>query len=199
MQYDKAAWEKMGNSFTNNYEIGITDFRQNIIDTVIKLQPECSNLLDVACADGWFIEQLRKFGFNKNYLGVDITPNLIGRAKNRMPNETFTLGDAMELGQLADNDFDIVMCVGILMHIPDFRRAIMQACRVSKKYVMFSTYGTYMESYDVHDEKNSFLNFFYNLNDILTSVPPTFQLMEFKSFKRQNFDHMFQYLFKRAE
>jgi hypothetical protein len=72
MQYDKAAWEKMGNSFTNNYEIGITDFRQNIIDTVIKLQPECSNLLDVACADGWFIEQLRKFGFNKNYKNIVI-------------------------------------------------------------------------------------------------------------------------------
>jgi len=200
MQYNQNAWEKLGDSFTNNYELGAIDYRQNIINTIIEYQNKWG-LLDIACADGWFIEQLRKSGYTKDYMGIDITPNLIKRAKKRMPKESFFIGDAMDLRDkqigLGNKTFGFVLCAGILMHIPDFKKAISEACRVSNKYVMFSTYGTYMESYSLHDEENNFLNYFYTMDDIEMSVPSDFGLICFKSFIRQAGGHIFQFLYER--
>lgn len=196
MQYNKNAWEKLGDSFTNNYELGAIDYRQNIINTIMDYQDECDSLLDIACADGWFIEKLREVGYANYYHGVDITPNLIERAKVRMPKEPFEIGNAMELF-FPDNSFDFVLCAGILMHIPDMQKAISEACRVANRYVMFSAYGTYMESYNLHDEENGFLNYFYTMDDIEMNTPPDFELKCFKSFIRQAGGHMFQFLYER--
>ena len=196
MQYNKNAWEKLGDSFTNNYEQGVLDYRQNIVDTVLKYQDVCDSMLDIACADGWFIEKLREFGYSKCYLGVDITPNLISRAKERMPVEMFYEGNAMML-DFQGVRFDFVLCAGILMHIPDFKTAILEACRVSNKYVMFSTYGTYSERHSSHDAKNEFLNYFYTRDDIEMSVPSNFKLKEFKSFNRKSNGYIFQSLYEK--
>jgi len=194
-QYDKNAWEKLGDAFTNNYEQGLLNYRKNIIEIVLEHQDECENLLDIACADGWFASQLRMFGFYRDYLGVDITPNLIERAKIRMPGERFEINDAMNLDGIEDASFDFVMCVGILMHLPDIKAAIHEACRVSKKYVLFSTYGTYGQSYSIYDSKNGFLNNYYNPDDIMTVVPKDFELQHSSPFRRNN-SYMFQYLYK---
>ena len=51
-QYDPDAWERLGYAFTNNYEMGLLDYRQNIIDTVLKYQDRFNSLLEIACADG---------------------------------------------------------------------------------------------------------------------------------------------------
>lgn len=197
MKYNPNAWEDLGDSFTNNYELGLLDYRKNIIDTVIKYQHDCGNLLDIACADGWFIEQLRISGYSPFYFGIDITPNLIERAKKRMPAEYFKIGDAMNI-DIRDNFFDFVLCAGILMHIPYYKQAISEACRVSNKYVMFSTYGTYNAmGYSLHDAKNGFLNYFYTMENITKSMPPNFKLIEFNSFTRKAGDHIFQFLYRK--
>ena len=196
MKYDPNAWEDLGDSFTNNYELGLLDYRQNIIDTILKYQYECGNLLDIACADGWFIEQLKMRGYSIFCMGIDITPNLIERAKSRMPKEIFLIGDAMDI-DMPSNSFDFVLCAGILMHLPDYKKAISEACRVSDKYVMFSTYGTYKDSYSLHDTKNGFLNYFYRVADIASNISSNFNIIEFRSFDRKAGDHIFQFLYRK--
>lgn len=196
MKYNQNAWEKLGDSFTNNYEQGMLDYRQNIIDTVLRCQDECDSMLDIACADGWFIEKLREAGYERYYLGIDITQNLIGRARKRRPSEAFIIGDAMDLN-LVENTFDFVLCAGVLMHIPDLKKAILEACKVSSKYVMFSMYGATTESYSLHDTKNEFLNYFYTVDDIENSIPPEFKLKEFRSFDRKSNGYIFQFLYRR--
>ncbi len=197
MKYNPNAWEDLGDSFTNNYELGLLDYRQNIIDTILKHQNECDNLLDIACADGWFIEQLKLRGYKLDCMGIDITPNLIRRAQKRVPGEVFLIDDAMDIS-LPNNYFDFVLCAGILMHLPDYKKAILEACRVSNKYVMFSTYGTYnSERYSLHDPKNGFLNYFYTMRDIQKNMPPNFKLIEFNSFTRKAGDHIFQFLYRK--
>jgi len=194
MKYDKNAWERLGNSFTNNYELGLLDYRKHIIDVVLKYQDECENLLDIGCADGWFIEQFRQFGFKKKYFGIDVTPNLIKRAKRRMPKEQFAIADAMDLN-IKPFSVDFVLCAGVLMHLPDLKKAMSEAFRVSRKYVFISTYGTYGKSYCRFN--NSFMNHFYNGPDVVSKVPSSFKIVFLKAFKREgNNDHMFQYLFK---
>ena len=196
MKYNPNAWEDLGDSFTNNYELRLLDYRQNIIDTILRYQQLCWDLLDIGCADGWFIEQLRNRGYTKGCFGIDITPNLIRRARKRMPDETFEIGDAMAI-RMPDNSFDFILCAGILMHLPDYRKAIFEACRVSNKYVMFSTYGTYGISHSLHDIKNEFLNYFYTMEDIIRNVPSNFELKEFKSFPRKAGEHIFQFLYRK--
>ena len=198
MKYNPNAWEDLGDSFTNNYELGLLDYRKNIIDTILNYKNECINLLDIACADGWFIDVLRNFGYTKFYMGIDITPNLIERAKIRVPTDRFSfrIGDAMDL-DLLDDLFDFVLCAGILMHLPDYKKAIYEACRVSNKYVMFSTYGTYVRGYSLHDIENGFLNYFYTIDDIIKNVPIKFELKEFRSFNRKAGGHIFQFLYRK--
>ncbi len=197
VKYNPDAWEIMGDNFTNNYELGFLDYRKNILDTILSYKNDCDSLLDIACADGWFIEHLRLSGYTQFYIGIDITPNLIERAKKRMPKEKFQIGDAMKISIL-NNSFDFVLCAGILMHLPDYKKAISEACRVSNKFVMFSTYGTYNAvAYSQHDARNGFLNYFYTMKDITRSVPLNFKLIEFNSFTRKAGDHMFQFLYGR--
>ena len=199
--YDSKAWERLGDSFTNNYEQGMLDFRKNIIDTIIKIKP--ATLLEIACADGWFIEKLRASGYPNAYLGVDITPNLIERAKRRMPYERFGIGDAMDLNNscldiVNGESFSFVLCAGILMHLDNWPKAILEACRISSEYVMFSTYGTYNDrgTYRTDDFKNSFINRFFSVTHLMRFVPIKFNLIEFKSFPRKT-EYMFQYLYER--
>ena len=200
VRYDSKAWERMGDKFTNNYEQGMLDFRKNIIDAVIersfRIPP---TLLEIACADGWFIEQLRAQGYMGIYTGIDITPSLIERAKKRMPYERFLVGDATDM-DYSDNLCDFVLCAGILMHLDAWSDAVREACRVSSKYVMFSTYGTYSPegTYRIDDPKNSFVNRYCTMEHLMGFVPAAFKLMEFKSFPRPT-EYMFQFLYERKQ
>jgi len=198
-KYNPNAWEKLGAKFTNNYEAGMLDFRANIIRTILQYQSQCENLLEIACADGWFIEQLRKNDLSIRYLGFDITPNLIDRAKKRMPNEDFWIGDALHLFEASDKQFDFVLCAGLLMHLPleKYPNAIKEACRVANKYVMFSNYGTFKPvRYTIDDP--TFINNVYTISDIISWIPEEFKLIEFNCFPRNKHFNMFQFLYMRS-
>jgi len=200
MKYDPGAWEKLGDKFTNNYEVGMLDYRKNIIDVILKLEHECDIILEIACADGWFIEKLRNNGFMNHYLGVDITPNLIDRARKRMLSESFDIMDATDMYLISDEEFSFVLCAGLLMHLPHYRKAILEACRTSNKYVLFSTYGTFERmGYSIQEETQRFVNNVYTIDDIVKFVPREFKLIEFKAFQRTSNFNIFQFLYARAD
>lgn len=200
MKYDPNAWERLGDEFTNNYEQGMLDYRANIVRTIFLYEEQCENLLEIACADGWFIEKLRKAGFKNKYEGIDITQNLLIRAKARIASENFWMMDATKELIYTDKNFDFVLCAGLLMHLDEdgFRRAIDEACRVSNKFVMFSLYGTYKkEKYQVPDPK--FLNNVYPMSDVANCISDEFKLIEFNSFPRSKYYNMFQFLYMRGD
>lgn len=200
-KYDPDAWEKLGDSFTNNYELGLLDYRRNIIETILKYQSDFGSLLEIACADGWFIEQLRTRGFQNRYFGFDITPNLIDRARKRMPNEKFKVMDARKCYvEISPDRFDFVLCAGVLMHLhrPDVSCLVAEACRLSTKYVLFSTYGTYKNvGYSIPTNDN-FINNVYSFNDINNAVPNGYNLCSFNVFERSNLFNIFQFFYKKA-
>lgn len=194
--YDPEAWERLGDEFTNNYEQGMLDYRRNIIDTIMERKGSYGNsLLELACADGWFIQQLRKRHYGGMYLGVDITPSLIVRATERCPHEVFTVGDARSLYLSVQHEF--VLCAGLLMHVDRPVDVIAECCRLSSKYVMLSTYGTHGTPMSLYDKENSFLNYYYTQRFIADSVSEDFNLIEFKSFPRST-EYMFQFLYERT-
>jgi len=202
MQYDPEAWERLGDGFTNNYEQGMLDFRRNIIDTIMERRSKYGNsLLELACADGWFIEQLRKQHYGGMYRGIDITPGLIDRSRKRCPHESFMTGDARHLELNGDSLWEFVLCAGLLMHVDRPADVVHECCRLSSKYVMISTYGTYGVPRCLTDTKNRFLNNYYSWKFINTAVESSghpFNLVEFKSFPRKT-EYMFQFLYKRTQ
>jgi 2-polyprenyl-3-methyl-5-hydroxy-6-metoxy-1,4-benzoquinol methylase len=200
VEYDPGAWQKLDNTWDNKFtDSGWLNYRLNIVEWVLNIQEDHEDMLDIGCHIGHFIEELRQRGYNKRYQGVDLTLQFIERARERMPKENFAIGDVLNLDS-PDKAFDLVMCVGVLMHIPEIKKPLAHVFRIARKYVLLSTYGSEGETYSRHDAKNGFLNHFYSKASIMAEVPPNWNLIEYKEFKRpdRKKDNMiFQFLLKK--
>jgi len=199
VDYDPGQWQKLDNTWDNKFtESGWLNYRLNIVEWVLSIQDGHENMLDTGCHIGHFIEELKRRGYKKRYQGIDITPKFIERARERMPKESFDIGDVRQL-DFPDKSFDLVMCVGVLMHLPDIKDPLAHIFRIARKYVLLSTYGSTKETYRRHDAKNGFLNHFYSKASIMAEVPPNWELIKYKEFERpdRRSDNMiFQFLLK---
>lgn len=72
--------------------------------------------------------------------GIDASVEMLAVAAERARAEavavTFVPGDAHALA-FADGAFDAVVCLRVLMHTPDWRRALAELCRVARGRVVF--------------------------------------------------------------
>ncbi|NLK40041.1 MAG: class I SAM-dependent methyltransferase [Clostridiales bacterium] len=94
-------------------------------------------VLEIGCATGYY-------GFYyadkcREYLGIDLFPPHIellnGRIKDRkITNMSAHVGDAINLENIPDNSFDVVLCLGPMYHLPREERelAFKEAARVCK-------------------------------------------------------------------
>lgn len=75
-------------------------------------------LLDAGCAHGRLIPTFLKHNLKKeNYVGIDISENLIKKAKQMFPDMHFDVGDVCDLPYQNDT-FDITISSAVLHHIP---------------------------------------------------------------------------------
>lgn len=199
VDYDPAAWQRLDDSWDNNFtQVGWAEFRLNIVDWVMSIRDDHETVLDLACHIGHFIDRLRRQGYDREYLGVDITPRFIERARELLPDERFEIGDVRDL-PFPDKSFDLVMCVGVLMHLPDVKEPLHHVFRIARKYVLLSTYGSRGETYTRHDAKGNFMNSYYSKSDIMAQVPPDWKLIDYKEFERTDIPRhnlIFQFLLK---
>lgn len=73
-------------------------------------------ILDAGCAFGRDTEYLKAKGFNVQ--GIDLSPALVGRAKELVPGTDFQVKDVRETG-FADEQFDGIWCNATLLHLKD--------------------------------------------------------------------------------
>lgn len=73
-------------------------------------------VLDVGCGNGRLLKIFKKKKIE--YLGVDQNSGLIKRACQRYPDHRFVQGDILDLGKLAEHNFDYVVCLAVLHHLP---------------------------------------------------------------------------------
>jgi len=93
------------------------------------------DVLDLGCGDGTTAVPAAQLG--ANVLGVDIASNLVaaGNARARdlgLDNLTFQEGDATDLGDLADNSFDLVVSVFGAMFAPRPEAVAREVVRVAR-------------------------------------------------------------------
>ena len=71
--------------------------------------------LDAACGTGRFAEYLARRGHR--VIGVDSSPDMLARARRRVPDGEFRLGDLDRL-PLPDDSADVIVCALALVHAP---------------------------------------------------------------------------------
>lgn len=96
---------------------------------IISGHAPCS-ILEVGCGSGIELEGLLRDGLDVDYLGVDLTPELVAVCQQRFPDHHFA---CVDLFDLTDTDaFDIVHARAVLEHVDDVDRALRilyRACR----------------------------------------------------------------------
>jgi SAM-dependent methyltransferase len=95
-------------------------------------------VLDMATGTGRAALALAQRG--AHVTGADASSEMLGVARTRASALGLTIdfreGDAHAL-TFADRSFDSVVCLRMLMHVPDWRRALAELCRVSHHRVVF--------------------------------------------------------------
>jgi ubiquinone/menaquinone biosynthesis C-methylase UbiE len=91
-------------------------------------------ILDIGCGTG---ELLRKIAQQKKgkFLGVDLSPSMIERAKDKakdIENLSFDVMSSLHL-RIKDKSFDIAIMRGALHHFPDPLKSINEAFRILKE------------------------------------------------------------------
>ena len=77
------------------------------------------SLLDVGCGTGPMIELLAGEYPDKQYTGIDLTPNMIKKANDKnLKNARFIVGDSEDL-PFDEESFDAVICANSFHHYPN--------------------------------------------------------------------------------
>jgi SAM-dependent methyltransferase len=109
-----------------------------LVDILIHNVPALHNriLLEIGCSSGYHSEVLRCKRVEALYQGCDFSPAFIHLARQRYPSIRFDVEDATRLGY-SSNSFDIVISGCCLLHISEYEKAIAEAARVSREFVVF--------------------------------------------------------------
>jgi len=95
-------------------------------------------ILDVATGTGRAALLMARGG--ADVTAVDASEEMLRVARRRAAEEraqiTFQRGDAHAL-QFQDKAFDVVICLRLLMHAPDWRSCMSELCRVADRLVIF--------------------------------------------------------------
>jgi len=105
-----------------------------LVDNVEGL--DSKTLLEIGCSSGYYCEVLSCRGVSVSYRGCDVSPAFIGLARRLYPSVPFDVEDATRLSYHSAS-FDIVVSGCCLLHIYDYEKAISEAARVSKEFVVF--------------------------------------------------------------
>lgn len=112
---------------------------------------ENENVLDVGCGIGFYYRLLVPQKA-REYVGIDITDNMIKRAKELHPSGDFRVASIFNL-PFKEKSFDLLFCWDVLIHLPCemIGTLISKLCFVSRRYVVFNLYIVQEESTRVLD------------------------------------------------
>ena len=94
-------------------------------------------IVEVGCASGYYSEVLAYLLQRPiHYTGIDYSAALIAQARCYYSATPFGVGDACAL-PLLDGACDVVISGCVLLHVPDYRTAVSEAARVTRRWAIF--------------------------------------------------------------
>ena len=92
-----------------------------------------NDVLDCGCGTGPMIEILCEKYPDKLYTGLDLTPEMIKKAKEKnLPNTNFVVGDCEKI-PYENESFDVIICTNSFHHYPNPQDFFDNAYRVLRK------------------------------------------------------------------
>ncbi len=101
----------------------------------VSLKPE--SLVSVGCGEGFDLKHILSIYQPKKTVGVDLSKSALNYAQKQLPEVEFIQEDASKL-PFKDNQFDLVVALEILEHIPDYDKAISELKRIAKNKVIIT-------------------------------------------------------------
>jgi SAM-dependent methyltransferase len=94
-----------------------------------------SSLLDAGCGEGEIVQRIVDRYSPHRLVGVDLDPHLIARLNQLYPEHQFT---ARSLTTYLDKQsYDVVLCLEVLEHIPEYRDALSSLAALSaRRYII---------------------------------------------------------------
>jgi SAM-dependent methyltransferase len=113
--------------------LGCTDFRQ-------------AKILDVGCGVGHLVTFLKKNGFKGSYLGIDLVPEMIDKAK--LLNSDFNFQVVKSLNDLDGFETDLVVASGLFTFADEFRLkdTIAKLFFLTRHALVFNSLSNWKES-----------------------------------------------------
>lgn len=81
------------------------------------LQRWVRKICDFGCGDGWYLHYFRNRLRKKTFWGVDLSPEMIEKARQRNPD--VVLQQVSSIGINFKERFDLVYCFAVLAHVSD--------------------------------------------------------------------------------
>jgi len=120
---------------TMSYNDPTIPLRKRIAARIAKSVQDIENpkCIDVACSMGGDLGHLKEAlgGKPAQLFGIDLLEAQLVKARENLPDAKFTQGDVMAL-PYGDAEFDSVQTSRLLVHIPDFQKAIDEMIRIMK-------------------------------------------------------------------
>lgn len=139
-----------------------------------KFFEEDFKMLDICCGAGRYygvIVNKLKLIQSSNYIGIDNNRGMLLEAQKRYKDGNFYIGDAYNL-EFKDHFFDVCLLMDVIQHVPDYKPLVKEMFRVSKKYIIITTWwteGIEKNQYEKSDKiskpinKSKFLKFLESL------------------------------------
>ncbi|MFQ5919010.1 MAG: class I SAM-dependent methyltransferase [Thermoplasmata archaeon] len=124
-RFERESWERAAGHYETVWSGLTRPFIPHLLEAAHVTQG--THVLDVACGPGFVAEAALALGADP--VGVDLTPEMIRQARERLPEIEFRQGDAQAL-EFEDNTFDAVAMNFGVLHLPDPEAAFAEALRV---------------------------------------------------------------------
>jgi ubiquinone/menaquinone biosynthesis C-methylase UbiE len=120
-----------GHAAMDAYDVFTPETNDRLIATCARLAgfKAGASVADLGCGSGVFTDLLQKQGYAA--VGLDISPKLIGLARQKYPGVEFLEGDVEQL-PFPDASLDGILLSGLVHHLPDPARCVGEVFRVLK-------------------------------------------------------------------
>lgn len=143
IQFEQVVKKDLEDYRNHKPHVAFDALRTLLLDIPQLNNPE-TRLLDVGASSGYYSEVLKIIGFQCRYTGLDFSIYFKELANRVFPEIPFEVGLATDL-PFDDNSQDIVLHGACIMHVWNHRKAIQEAARVAKRYVIFHRTPVYVD------------------------------------------------------
>lgn len=152
-------------------------FEKSLKKITSEINLKNKKVLDIGTGTGAWGAMFLKYGA-KEVHGIDFSGKMIKKAKSKHNNIIFSIGDAENLKEFADNSFDIVTASYVFHGIPKQNRLriLKEIKRVSNEFLIINDFAgrtpiilRILETLEQSDYKSFKKDFMIELDEIFTS------------------------------